>query len=175
MLKSLNLAQAFMKRTIRPVYAHHSAVPYACFLDLDAVPSSTVVYPGMVASKTTGEQMRVCNATTVPFGLFGNFINGTMDELQGKTEIGVWTGGSDAVFEVLAGPGADGDPEEGPLDKSVNWASLNSTAGGVLLYSNADGRLTNVDGGGHAVARLIEAVSATKIKIQLVGMSVVGE
>ena len=174
MLKSLSLANAFMKRTIRPVYAHHSAVPYAAFLDLTAN-GTTVIYPGNVATKTTGEQVKLCDATAVPFGLFGNFVNGTMDELQGKAEIGVWIGGTDSVFEILAGPGADGSADEGPLDKSVSWASLNSTAGGVLLYSNADGRLTNVDGGGHAVCRLIEAVSATKIKVQLVGTSVVGE
>lgn len=171
MLRPLNPARAFMKRTIRPVYAHHSAVPYACFLDLDEVDSDTVVYPGQVASKTTGEQMKVCDVNDVPFGLFGNFVNGTMDELGGKTEIGVWTGGTDAVFEVLAGPGADGTADEGPLDKSVNWASLNGTAGGVLLFSNADGRLTNVDGGGPPVARLIEAVSANKIKVQLLGFA----
>ncbi len=168
MLKSLNPANAFMKRTIRPVYAHHSAVPYAAFLDLTVVTSSVVIYPGNVATKTTGEQVALANGTTVPFGLFGNFVNGTMDELQGKAEVGVWVGGTDAVFEVLAGPGADGSADEGPLDKSVNWASLNSTAGGVLLYSNTDGRLTN-SASGLPVARLIEAVSATKIKIQLVG------
>jgi len=170
MLRSLKPKNAFMKRTIRPVYAHHSAVPYAGFLDEDD--ADTVIYPGQVATKTTGEQFAVCDANDVPFGLFNNFVNGDMDELGGKTEIAVWTGGTDAVFEVLAGPGADGSTDEGPLDKSVNWASLNSTAGGVLLYSNADGRLTNVDGGGPPVARLVEAISANKIKIQLVGFAV---
>jgi len=140
---------------------------------------TTVVYPGAVATKTTGEQMDICRAqatTDVPFGLFNNFINGTMDELGGGTEIGVWVGGRDAVFEILAGPNSS----ETPLDPGVTWTSSNGTRGGVALYALVSaaapsvgagaGRLTTtVPGAGfqYEVARLIEAVSNSKIIVQL--------
>lgn len=169
MIKANNLARVSQKRTIRPLYAWHSAVPYACFLDTTAV-STTVLYPGQVAVKTTGEQMDFLDtAGDVPFGLFNNFINGTMDELAGGTEISVWVGGRDAVFEVLAGPNAT---TETPL-AAETWTSLNATRGGVPLYGSTgtyDAKLTNtVDTPGSVqVARLIEAVSNSKIIIQLV-------
>jgi len=179
MIRANNAARAFQKRTIRPLYAWHSAVPYACFLDTAAV-GTAIVYPGQVAIKTTGEQMTVANATAaglpglgadyssgtdVPFGLFNNFINGTMDELHGGTEIGVWVGGRDAVFEVLGGYSAT----ETPL-ANVTWTSLNATRGGVALKAEATtGRLSNASNSNATVAAwLIEAVSNTKIVVQLV-------
>lgn len=163
MLRANNLARLHEKRTLRGLYIWHQATPMAAFLDVVNVPTTTIVYPGMVATKTTGEQVAVCNATQVPFGLFANFINGGMDELQGGTELGVYRGGPDAMFEVLAGPNS----VETPLDSTVTWVSLNTTAGGVALYSNASGQLTNVSGGGPVVARLVEAVSNSKITITL--------
>ena len=168
MIRANNLARVSQKRTIRPLYAWHSAVPYACFLDTSAV-GSTILYPGQVAVKTTGEMMDYLDtAGDVPFGLFNNFINGTMDELAGGTEIGVWVGGRDAVFEVLAGPSAT----ETPL-AAETWTALNATRGGVKLYGTTgtnDAKLTNtVDTPGSVqVAQLIEAVSNSKIIVQLV-------
>lgn len=173
MIRANSQARAFQKRTIRPLYAWHSAVPYACFLDTAAV-GSAVLYPGQVAVKTTGEQMDYARAATdVPFGLFNNFINGDMDELQGGTEIGVWVGGRDAVFEILAGPSAS----ETPLDNTVTWTAHNAVRGGVALYSTAAGRIGITDApgtpgdvvaGNYRVGQLIEAVSNSKIIVQLV-------
>jgi hypothetical protein len=129
MIRANKASRAFQKRTIRPLYAWHSATPYAAFLDAAAV-ATTVLYPGQVAVKTTGEQMDYARANTdVPFGLFNNFINGDMDDLGGGTEIGVWVGGHDAVFEVLAGPTST----ETPLDPAVTWTSFNATRGGAPL------------------------------------------
>jgi hypothetical protein len=111
--------------------------------------------------------MDVCNGTTpdIPFGLFNNFIHGGMDDIGAGTEIGVWVGGRDAAFEVLAGPSAT----ETPLDPAVTWTSLNATRGGVALFADANGRITNSTASGrYQVAHLVEAVSATKIIIQLV-------
>lgn len=177
MIRANNASRAFQKRTIRPLYAWHSAVPYACFLDTVAV-GTAIVYPGQVAVKTTGEQMDVFataagltgkgapdgGAGDVPFGLFNNFINGTMDELHGGTEIGVWVGGRDAVFEILGGYSASETPLGGET-----WTTLNATRGGVALFPDTAGRLTNTVAklGTKEVARLIEAVSATKIVVQL--------
>ena len=169
MLRATKLSRAFQKRTLRPLYHYNSAVPYAAFLDTVNVPSTTIVYPGMVATKTTGEQQKVCTASTAPFGLFNNFIHGDMDELGDGTEIGVYVGGVGAVFEVLAGPNST----ETPLDPGVTWTSLNSTAN-VGIYSDANGRLTTATGNGgtatgsrYRVATLIEAVSNNKIVIRL--------
>ncbi len=173
MIRSNSAARAFQKRTIRPLYAWHSAVPYACFLDTSAgavtgtlaIGSTAVVYPGQVAVKTTGEQMRLAigQAGVPAFGLFNNFINGAMDELGGGTEIGVWVGGRDAVFEILAGPSAS----ESPLGAGASsWTTLNATVGGVALFADTSGRLADQPLG-LKVARLVEAVSNTKIIVQL--------
>lgn len=167
MIRANAANRAFQKRTIRPLYAWHSAVPYSAFLDVTAV-GTTIIYPGQVGVKTTGEQIDYSRgaALDIPFGLFNNFINGDMDDLGGGTEIGVWVGGRDAVFEVLAGPTAGA---ETPL-AAVTWTSLNATRGGVPLYADAAGRLTNVvpgAGNQYRVAQLIEAVSASKIIVQL--------
>lgn len=163
MIRANSLARLQQKRTLRGVYIWHQATPHACFVDTSLITATTVVYPGMVASKTTGEQMRVATAATIPFGLFANFINGAMDELGGGTEIGVFRGGPDAVFEVLAGPSST----ETPLDPAITWTTSNVTAGGVALFSEANGRLTTTSGGGPVVARLIEAVSNAKIVVSL--------
>lgn len=160
MLRANSLDRIHQKRTLRGLYIWHQATPYACFLDTAAVVAATVVVPGMVATKTTGEQVKVSNATDVPFGLFANFIHGSMDELGGGTEIGVYRGGNDATFEVLAGPSG-----ETPL-ASITWTALNATGGGVALFSDANGLLTNVAGTSRA-ARLVEAVSNSKIIITL--------
>jgi len=162
MLRANNLSRVQEKRTLRGLYIWHQATPMAVFLDTTAVPTTKIVYPGMVAAKTTGEQMQVSDGTKIPFGLFANFINGQMDELGGGTEIGVYRGGPDAMFEVLAGPNST----ETPLDSTVGWAALNATAGGVALFSNAAGQLSNATLGPE-VARLVEAVSNSKIIVTL--------
>jgi len=100
----------------------------------------------------------------VSFGLFNNFINGDMDELSGGTEISVWVGGRDAVFEILAGPTAT----ETPLLSTDTWTGTpNTTRGGVAIYPSSTGRLTQTAGTEKRVARLIETVSSTKIVVQL--------
>ena len=169
MLRANKLSRAFQKRTIRPVYHYNSAVPHACFLDTVNVSSTTLVYPGMVATKTTGEQVKVAGATDAPFGLFNNFIHGDMDEIGDGTEIACWVGGPNAVFEVLAGPNSS----ETPLDPNVTWTSLNGTAN-VGVYADTNGRLTvSTTNGGSAsasnyrVGTLVEAVSNSKIVIRL--------
>lgn len=165
MLRANSLSRLTQKRTIRPLYAWHQATPYAAFLDTGAVAAATVVYPGQVASKTTGEQMEVANATKIPFGLFANFIHGLMDEIGSGTEIGVWRGGPDATFEILAGPNST----ETPLTPGIIWVNSNATPGGVTLYSDANGRITTTGtpGTNPRVARLVEAVSNSKIVVTL--------
>jgi hypothetical protein len=69
----------------------------------------------------------------------------------------------DATFEVLAGPSST----ETPLDSTVTWTGLNATAGGVALVQTPMVVLTNAGAGGPNVARLVEAVSNSKIVITL--------
>lgn len=156
MIRARKLSNVHKKRSIRPLYSHHQATPYAAFLDTATV-GTTVVNPGMVATQSgASELMKVANATDIPFGLFANFINGDMDELGDGTEIGVWRGGPDATFEVLSDALA-----------AVSWTGI-STAN-TAIFSDANGKLTNSGsvGTNPLVARLMEAPSNNKIIIRL--------
>jgi hypothetical protein len=156
MIRARKLANIHKKRSIRPLYSHHQATPYAAFLDTASV-GSTVIYPGMVATQIGAtEKMGICNATLTPFGLFANFINGDMDELGDGTEIGVWRGGKDATFEVLS---LALNPDSWTGAAAAN-TPIFSTAGGLLT-------LTGTVGTNPVVARLMEAPSNNKIVIVL--------
>jgi len=156
MIRARKLANIHKKRSIRPLYSHHQATPYACFLDTASV-GSTVIYPGMVATQVGAtEKMGIANATARPFGLFANFINGDLDELGDGTEIGVWRGGVDATFEVLTDALA--------ADAWTGVATANTN-----VFSNASGKLTltGAIGTNPVVGRLMEAPSNNKIIITL--------
>jgi hypothetical protein len=91
MLRANSLDRLQEKRTLRGVYIWHQATPYACFLDTASVRgNSSCPIQAMVASKTTGEQMRsmllhqLFRSACLPTS-----FNGAMDELGGGTEIGV--------------------------------------------------------------------------------------
>lgn len=170
MIRARKLSNVHKKRSIRPLYSHHQATPYASFLDTASV-TTTVVSPGMVATRIgVSERMGIpgvggVSNVAIPFGLFANFINGDMDELGDGTEIGVWRGGPDATFEVLSDA----------LSSNASWTAA-STANQAVFYGKTGnfGKLTlaGLDGGAVAgtdptVARLIEAPSNNKIIIHL--------
>lgn len=157
MIRARKLSNVHKKRSIRPLYSHHQATPYAAFLDTASV-STTVISPGMVATQIGAtEKMGICNATLQPFGLFANFVNGDMDELGDGTEIGVWRGGKDATFEVLK----DALAADSWTGASTAFTPIYSSAAGLLTLTGAVG--TNP-----VVARLMEAPSNNKIIITLV-------
>jgi len=157
MIRARKLSNVHKKRSCRPLYSHHQATPYAAFLDTASV-GTTVIVPGMVATQIGAtEKMGIydgTNAALEPFGLFANFINGDMDELGDGTEIGVWRGGKDAVFEVLTDALA-----------AVSWTGI--SAANTAVFATSGGKLTNSDGGGPRVATLMEAPSNNKIIIRL--------
>jgi len=156
MIRARKLSNVHKKRSIRPLYSHHQATPYAAFLDTSSV-GSTVIVPGMVATQIGAtEKMGICNTTLRPFGLFANFVNGDMDELGDGTEIGVWRGGKDATFEVLT----DALAADSWTGASSAFTPVFSTAGGKLT-------LTGSVGTNPVVARLMEAPSNNKIIINL--------
>jgi len=156
MIRARKLSNVHKKRSIRPLYSHHQATPYAAFLDTASV-GTTVISPGMVARQSgANELMALANTNgQLAFGLFANFINGDMDELGDGTEIGIWRGGKDATFEVLT------DALE-----ADSWTAL-STAN-TQIFASTNGKLTNTTNATNVqVGRLMEAPSANKIVITL--------
>lgn len=169
MIRARKLANVHQKRSLRPLYAHTSAIPFACFLDTGSVTSSTVVWPGMVAKKGVDELVRLAVTDgDIPFGLFANFINGDFDELGDSTECSVWRGGPDAEFEVLSDA----------LEAANSWTGLDSSLF-PFIYSSSNAKLTTGASGANSnaptsvastslpVARLVSAPSNNKIIIAL--------
>lgn len=182
-----NFNQVLQKRLIRPVYGHTQATPYAATLDpslrntdgsfrkplstdtnpltrsADAFTLLNGLVPGTVMVKGAGETAVVAtgaNSALVPFGLLGQFVGGTLDELGSNNEIAVWRG-PDAVIDLLA-----------PAFNPTGLSSAYSSAGAgnpVLLYAGADGRLTSSSPGGSAivVAHLIDFSNPNVIRIDL--------
>lgn len=182
-----NINQVTQKRLIRPLYAHTQGYPYACTIDpslrnvdgsfraplaTDTTPTFPAtrsaaafllnggLVPGTVMIKGAGETMVVATGgTQQPFGLLGQFVGGSIDEIGGNNEIGVWRG-LDSVYELLA-----------PAWNDTGLAAAVAAAGAgvnVPLYAGADGRLTSTNpGGAVVVANLIERVSASLIRIDL--------
>lgn len=156
------ITNATQKRTLRPLYAQHQATPYAGFLDPDH-PRSKDILPGMVMGRLEGETFALCdkdNENVVPFGLAALFVAPELgvDEVTdtGDNLFTVWTGGPDAVFEVLA-PAFDEDAE---------WATPTGGAQ-VFLTASEEGKLTPASGSDPIVAELIEVVSENVIVVSL--------
>jgi len=113
--------------------------------------------------KSSGESFVVGTsvATVTPFGLLGNFVGGTLDDLQDANEIGVWYGPG-SVYELLY-PAFD----DTGLAAAYTAASTSATLTPQLLYCQPDGRLGVTVTTGVAVAQLIERRSNAVIQIKL--------
>jgi hypothetical protein len=161
MLRIRNLSNVFQKRTLRVVYGHTQATPYAGSLDptlrdtsggfrlplnTDTSPTYPLtrsasafalkggLVPGTVMVKTVGESFAVHNgvAGVKAFGLLGNFVGGELDDLGDENNIGVWYG-KDGVVELIR-PAFN--------DTGLSAAYAAATPGvPVPLYAGADGRL----------------------------------
>jgi len=172
------VANPAQKRTLRPIYAQHQATPYGGFLDSNWGRSFDIL-PGSVMSRlnaevftpfTTGSSGTTSSPTAVlpsvnaqPFGLAALFVapNLGIDEVTatGTNLMTVWTGGIDAVFEIVAPA----------FDLNANWAGLNPTDGGrTLLTANNVGLLTPTGANNrNAVAELIDVESTDVILVRL--------
>jgi len=187
MLRIRNLSNQYVKRHLRPLYAHTQATAYACTLDAslrnvdgsfraplstDTLPiarsANAYTYqggllPGTVMLKAAGEGVVVHpggNTALRPFGLLAQFVGGTIDDLQDNNEVACWQG-VNSVWELLA-PAFD--------DTGLAAAYAAATPGSpVRLFAGTDGRLTATNPGSNApvVAYLVERTSAAKITIQL--------
>ena len=153
-----------LKRTIRPIYAQHQATTYGGFLD----PSwnrSFDIFPGTVMCRLTKEIFTpyVGSGNQKPFGLSALWVapQTGVDEVSatGTNLFTVWTGGEQAVFEILA-PG---------FDTTANWTAANPTDGGVqLLTATNQGLLTPTGANNsNAIAELIDVEATDKILIRL--------
>lgn len=160
------LANPAQKRTLRPLYAQHQATPYAGFLDPD-LDITFDIYPGTVMQRVYGEVFAPYTkaAGTVPFGLSALFVNTggynghEVNEVTGSGTglFTVWTGGPDAVFEVLAPA----------FDTEADWPEVTGP-GNYMLTANTEGQLTPTGVTPlNAIATLIDIPSTDKIVISL--------
>lgn len=114
--------------------------------------------------KTQGEQACVAAGTVsaptiVAWGLLGQWVGGTFDNVGTSNQIGIWAG-PDSVLELLA-PAWN--------DSTVAVSVASATAGiPVLLYAGADGRLTSTaPTSAPAIARVMDRPSAARLVIQM--------
>lgn len=159
------LDKAYIKRTIRPLYGWTQATPADMKLDTEVDISDVDVYPGMVAARTSGQQVTVISAThDLPYGLFGLYIGGEgIDEVADSTvnSVGVWVLAPDAQFEVQAPAFLD----------TVAWDDAGETLVHALTDGANQGKLVPAATAGEGtlstapVARLIEVVSDYSIII----------
>lgn len=173
------VANPAQKRTLRPIYAQHQATPYGGFLD-PSWDRSFDILPGTVMSRLNAEVFTPFTTTASgttpgaggavlpstnaqPFGLSALFVAPTLgiDEVTatGTNLFTVWTGGIDAVFEIVSPA----------FDLNANWSGLNPTDGGrVLLTANNAGLLTPTGAKpSNAVAELIDVESTDVILVRL--------
>jgi hypothetical protein len=174
------VANPAQKRTLRPIYAQHQATTYGGFLDPNWNRSFDIL-PGTVVSRLTaeiftpyttgssgtsvvGSGASVLPSTNAkPFGLAALFVAPQLgiDEVTatGTNLFTAWTGGPDAVFEILAPA----------FDLNANWSGLNPTDGGrTLLTANNVGLLTPTGANNaNAVAELVDVESTDVILVRL--------
>jgi hypothetical protein len=179
MLRLTKLSNKFRRRTLRAMYAHTQAYPYAATLDpafdrtqgqlagANAVTDSKcAIQPGSVLVKEKGEMVTLSGAAGASqraFGLAGNFVGGELDELGDNAEISVWKGVG-SVWQILK-PAFDptnvlteADAEVGTVGTEVY---MNSNTKGQLA-ADAAGVMTLND-----TARLLSAPSVNTIIVEL--------
>jgi len=173
-----SLDKAYIKRTLRPLYAWSQATPVDCELDSSWAKGSDI-YPGMVAMRANSaasgasEVVTLLDGTGTPFGLFGLYIAPTygIDEVadQGVNSVPVWVLSPDAEFEVDA-PAFDSSatwtfPTNG-TDLLVHaYTGASSTDAGVLCPAGATGASAK------PVARAVRRPSTNTLVIRGLGTS----
>lgn len=161
----VSLANAFAKRTLRPLLEKHQATPFAGTLDSTA--ANTDIYSGMVASLGSDGEFEISTHATQPFGLFALDSNAVIDDLDGQPNdfgpagaagypFAVWQGGPDAYFRI----------------DSPAFNTGGSITVGSYLYCDASGKLA-VSGQNSAtnanwpIAQVVEVTSSTRLVIRV--------
>lgn len=160
------ISKAWIKRTIKPLYGWTQQTPQDVKLD-PAWDRSVDIYPGMVAMKTTGDNVTLINATGIPYGLWAEYIGGDgIDEPldSGVNSTAVWVFGPDAQSQILD-PAFDSgaswtDPGDGTI--VLLHAYTDGVRRGKLAPAGTTGRGTL---SGKPVCRLIKVDSAKMITV----------
>lgn len=152
-------------RTLKPRYARTQATPQAVRLDPEWDAAKGDIFPGSVLTRLSAGKVTLCDGTTAPAGLSGNWVAPVfgIDEVRngsGDMDMALWVLDSSAIFAVSAPA----------FDTKADWAAKieDLDAGkAVYLKSNDKGLLT-IDGNAptaNTVARLIGMEGTTVILI----------
>lgn len=185
MLRLQSTALLNVRRTLRAQYANWNAWPAACtfntvtsflaspsggMLALGNPAGQAAVFPGcpMQVSPNGGSDVTLCVGSSTSgsvggvhvLGLSANYVGGTMDDLHGNTQIGVWRGRG-GTFEVLAPVFATEVAGANTVDNSTNSAATNA-----LLGANTTGQLDSHDDSAvvtstNAIARVLDNLSGS--------------
>lgn len=163
------LAKAYIKRTFRPTYGWTQMTPKSVFLD-PAFDRSVDIFPGMVMTKTLGENVTLFgmgggaadSADDVPYGFAALYVGG--DDIDEPLEAGinafaVWVMAPDAEAEILA-PAFDTTTvtaEDGTGAETLLTAARSGPEIGKLTATGATAA--------NAVCRLLKVNSPTKITV----------
>jgi hypothetical protein len=154
------LSLAYIKRTLKPLYANTQATPQSTFLDPAWNNSTLDIYPGMALVKTTGNQVSVIGSDVQVYGL-ANFYEAPIYGIKEITDQGinatsVWVLGPDSQFQVSA-PAFDSTLAW--ADGDLVFARVSGTGRGQLVRTGA----TNA--GTKPLARVISVDSTTQLTI----------
>jgi len=138
----VSLANAFAKRTLRPLHEKHQATPVQTTLDTSATGD---IYSGMVAELTATGTVIVADASSTAANIFGLFAldkNAIINDLDGQPAdllpFAVWQGGPDAYFKI----------EAPALDNTQSYAV------GDELVVDTDGKVTKAGKGGAGTVKI---------------------
>lgn len=159
-----DMQHVHQSRTLKPRYARTQATPQAVRLDPAWNASKGDIFPGSVMTRLADGKVTMCDGTTAPAGLCGNWCAPVfgIDEIRkgsGDMDMALWVLGGDAIFAI----------EAPAFDQTANWNTQKTSleAGKVVyLKSNDKGLLTPETAPqtatANTVARLID-LEGTKI------------
>lgn len=90
-------SKLFVKRPCRPLFAKPMIFPSVGIIEQD----DRIILPGMVLTMLDNGNVSLASLGDKPYGLSANFYNGSLDELQGQPEIGIWRGGDFEIFNQI--------------------------------------------------------------------------
>lgn len=158
----VSLANAFAKRSLRPLHEKHQATPVQVLLDATV----TEVYSGQVAELNADGTVKKFDGTGTPWGLFALDKNATIDDTNGQpTDLGsatngtpfaIWQGGPDAYFRVTDPGGNEVIAANAAFDE------------GAAVFAIADGKLDDSGTNANIVGTVVEVIdAASDIVIQV--------
>jgi hypothetical protein len=154
----VSLANAFAKRTLRPLMEKHQATPVPGTLTTGLGVGGTEIFSGQVAMINASGEFDISDGSAA-WGLFALDSNSTIDDLNGQPSdlrpFAVWQGGPDAYFRV-----------DDPGSNVVIGAGVFGLSAGDPVYAGSSGEIS--DTGTVRIGTLVEVVTASsRIVIQV--------